>query len=130
MQPKTFSAIQRLGLVSLMNTTKWHEIAGKLSRLGSNGPLCCYKHVAEEHIYGPSHLYWHEFIHDSTEIYEWLEIHRDEAISRGMLVAPSIIDYSEQIESILREVGVPFSITERGFKVWGHVDPSRQPAYA
>lgn len=130
MQPRTFSAIQRLGLVSLMNKTKWRELAAKLSELGSNGPVCCYKHVAEERIYGPSHVYWHEFIDHPTEIYEWLEIHRDEALGRGMLVAPAIIDHSEQIESILREVGVPFSITEWGFKVWGHVDPSRQPAYA
>lgn len=130
MHPETFSAIQRLGLVSLMNATKWREIAGRLSRLGSNGPICLYKHVAEERIYGPSHLHWDEFIRHPTEIYEWLEIHRDEAIGRGALVAPTIIDHSERIESILREVGVPFSLTARGFKVWGHVDPSRQPAYA
>ena len=130
MQPKTFAAVKRLGLVSLMNKTKWLEIAGKISEIGPNGPICCYKHVAEEHIYGPSHIYWHEFIHFHTEIYEWLEIYRNEKISQGALVNPLVIDHSQQIESILRMVGVQYSLTENGFKVWGYVDPSRQPAYA
>jgi hypothetical protein len=130
MQSKTFAAVKRLGLVSLMNKTKWLEIAEKISAVGENGPICRYKHIAEERIYGPSYIHWNEFIHFPSEIYEWLEIYRDEKISQGALVDPLVIDNSQKIESILRLVGTQFSFTENGFKIWGYVDPSRQPAYA
>jgi hypothetical protein len=128
-QTKTSFAIKKRGLVSLMNKTKWHEVAEKMSCIGTNGPICRYKCISEDTIYGPSHIVWHEFTIYPTQTYEWLEIYRCEKIHRGALVAPFEIDYSEQIQKMLKDIGVMFSHSENGFKIWGYVDPSKQPAY-
>lgn len=130
MHPKTYAVIQQRGLCSLMNHTKWTELACALSAIGSDGPVCEDKKIDNDHIDGPSHINWHDFLEFPTERYEWLEIHATERKFRGHLVADEIIDHATEIEAILRELKLPFSLTENGYRVWGYVHPANQPAYA
>ena len=130
MHPNVLAIVQKRGLSSLMNKTKWIELANALSKIGPNGPICSDKFIDREEIEGPCYISWGEFFQFPTERYEWLEIHSCEYLHQGQLIESKVIDHSVKIEMVLRFLRVPFSKSDNGYRVWGYVDPLNQPAYA
>ncbi|QDQ87181.1 DUF6678 family protein [Corticimicrobacter populi] len=129
MHPRIRAFLDARGLVSVMNRTKWTELAEGLDRIGQNGPLASVRYLDPDVRSGKCHIDWPEFIRQGPEWYEWLDVHAIEEIHRGRLVPPALIDHEKAIEACLQAVGVPYSRVGQDFRVWGYVDSRQPPVY-
>lgn len=135
MHPKAQALLRQRALASLMNQTKWTELAQALDSVGDNGPLVSIKYLDRGAVDGPSHIHWQEFLQQGCEWCEWMDIHSHEAVHRGQLLAPGMRDHSQAIDAALRRVGAAFSMEDHGrdtqrFRVWGYVDGRHPPDLA
>lgn len=122
--------ILREGLTSVMNATKWRELAVALGAMRRDGPTVRLKYVYEE-LPNPgfSHLDW-EWVKDgSPEVIEWMEIDPVFRTHRGQLIADHEEDLSDAVVAALKAHGIPFSREGSILKVWGYVRSGAQPEF-
>jgi hypothetical protein len=122
--------VARNGLASCMNATKWKELAIALQAIDGCGPRVRLKYVSDEHaLPGFTHLEWEWLKSGDTSAIEWMEIDPIHRIHRGRLVPNAEKDNGNEIRSILKSIGVPFSIENTHLRVWGYVKSSAQPEF-
>jgi hypothetical protein len=116
--------------VSLMNETKWTEVAGLLRRLGIGGRV---KLITEDESRGyvPCADMPDSFLDVGLPIswlaVEWMDIWTVREVHRGALLAPHRLDQSGLLEEGLRVIGVPFTREGEDYRVWGHVRRGEYP---
>lgn len=115
MDKRILEHVQREGMASLMNSTKWKVRVKYL--------------LDEEPCSGFTHLDWEWVKHGETSILEWLEIDPVYKTFQGRLIPEKEEDLSEAIFAALKAVGVPFSMEGKLYKVWGYVRASSQPTF-
>lgn len=122
--------LQKEGMVSLMNATKWRELALALQGFKGSGPKVRTKYLMDEGSgTGFCHLDWEWVKKGDTITIEWLEIDPINKTFRGLLVSDLEEDCREFIFNTLKKVGVPFSMEGPYFKIWGHVKSDTLPAF-
>ena len=120
--------IEREGLVSLMNDTRWRQLIDDLLA-AKLFPKFRVKVVGESQ---PAADWELSFPHHLPQQYlciEWLELSAAFSHRRGKLVPDEIIDRSEELEQILRQTRVPFTMQDNVYRVWGHVSPGLSPQF-
>ncbi|WP_370678763.1 DUF6678 family protein [Comamonas sp. GB3 AK4-5] len=127
MHPKALALVRQRALAPLMNQTKWTELTQALDQVGDNGPRVSIKYIDRETVDGPSHIHWQEFLLQGSEWCEWMDIHSCEPVHRGQLLPPGERDHCQEILQTLKQVGVPFSLQAKGFRVWAYVDGGQPP---
>jgi hypothetical protein len=111
---RTRRFVQREGLWSVMNDTKWEELVSAMRSLADFTPRYRQKHVRS-----PEPASWDRewFYHlRPFSVVEWVDI------DPGPHVA--------KIEKTLREIHVPFSREGPYLRVWGYVRPGTSPLWA
>ena len=128
MDQRIVEHLRRNGMASLMNATKWRELAAALQDILADGPRVRIKYLLDDDP-GPgfAHLDWEWVGEGDASIIEWIEIDPVERTYRGRRVADAERDHAESILATLKRIGVPFSVEGGLFKVWGHVRPNAMP---
>lgn len=127
MDKHTLEYLSQHNMASLMNSTKWRELAVALQRVERGGPRVRLKYLRDAPSPGFAHLDWEWVKYGETSIIEWMEIDTRYTSHRGRLVQPEEKDLGEAIAATLRAVGVAFSREGHIIKVWGHVSASDIP---
>jgi hypothetical protein len=118
------------GMLSLMNATKWRELAFVLESFKGYGPKVCTKYLLDEASgQGFCHLDWEWLKSGDTIAIEWLKIDPIHRTFRGLLVSDLEEDCRDVIFKTLKEIGVPFTLDGPYFKVWGHVKSDALPTF-
>ncbi len=106
---------EREQLVSVMNETKWREVAETLRELTAGPPSFRIKDIRSDELW-PREWDREWFYHSRPfETIEWLEI-RSEA-------------RNEKIVEILRGIGAPCSIECDNIRIWGWLRPGTHPSF-
>ena len=122
--------LQKEGMASFMNATKWRELAVALEGLKGTGPKVRTKYLMDEESgSGFCHMDWGWVKNGDTITIEWLEIDPIHKTFRGLLVSDLEDDCTSFIFDTLKKIGVPFSMEGPYFKVWGHVKNNALPAF-
>jgi hypothetical protein len=122
--------LQNEAMVSLMNATKWRELALALEKFNGTGPKVCTKYLMDEKSgSGFCHMDWDWVKNGDTITIEWLKIDPIHKTFRGLLVSDLEEDCSDFFFKTLKEVGVQFSMDGQYFKVWGHVKSDSLPTF-
>jgi len=118
--------IQREGLVSAMNDTKWRRLFDALEPI--QGFLDFRrKDVREEE---PDADCWCGDLYmmfGGEESIEWLDIRGILSVRRGALLASKTEDKAEALVEAVRSAGVAFSTGDGCIRVWGYVRPGTSP---
>lgn len=123
MDRRILNYLQSEGLASLMNATKWREVATHLQGIEQGRLPVRVKYLLDEEPSGYACLDWEWVRFGDTSIIEWLEIDPVIRTFRGRLVPDKAEDFSDAVELALRTVGAPFSVEGRCFRIWGHMRP-------
>ena len=123
MDRRILNYLQSEGFASLMNATKWREVATHLQRIEQGRLAVSVKYLLEEEASGYAQLDWEWVKLGDTSIIEWLDIDPVIRTVRGRLVPDKAEDFSDAVELALRTVGAPFSVEGRCLRIWGHVRP-------
>ena len=129
MDKRVLAHLQREGMVSLMNDTKWRELATRLEAVARGELPVRVKFVLDEAPFGFAPQDWDWFKRGDAEVVEWIEIDPIVATFRGRRVPDHLEDFTAEVVDALRSVGVPYSSEGRGFTVWAHVRPGAQPRF-
>jgi hypothetical protein len=120
--------VERENLASLMSDTRWSQLVTALVDAHFL-PEFRVKVIGERE----SSIGWESsFPHHLPSPYlciEWLELSGRFSRHRGKLVPDAIVDRSSELEQILRQTRVPFTIDGGVFRVWGHVAPGLSPQF-
>lgn len=130
MDKRVLGYLRKERMASLMNATKWRELALRLETIGRGRLPIRVKCVLDASASGFACLDWEWVKNGDTSIIEWIEVDPVLRTPRGRLVPDSTEDLTDLIRCALMDVGVPYS-EEGGFmRVWGHVRPDAQPVFA
>lgn len=122
--------VLREGITPVLNNTKWErlfELLQKSERFfqyrrtnldGSTFPEDGASFTPE------LAQYWGDFW-----AMEWLDILSYQTHSKGALLAPDIEDFTSELVALANEVGVKFTMIERGIRVWGYVRKGNSPDF-
>jgi hypothetical protein len=122
------SYIEREGLASLMNDTKWRQLVftleahwdcprWRVKRLTAAEPDI-YHGDYEPHLYG---MEWRSV--------EWLDLDPIVTVSEGKLFPKHVVaNHTPAIEKALRSVYAPFSHEGDLIRVWGYARPGKFPS--
>lgn len=123
---KVRDEVQRRGLYSVMNDTKWKELIESLESLPFK-PAYQYKGVLQDKAdpetleeppyylgdWGPEGL--EPFFH-----IEWLKIRPRLSKHQGRLLQPAVIDISDEFVEILEKTGIPFCLDGQDVCIYGY----------
>lgn len=109
--------VEREGLVSVMNATKWRETTEAMMHMGGGPPGFRIKDILGADP-DPKNWWDHEWYYHCRpwETIEWLEIQPDVRM--------------DEIISILKETGVPMSMEGDRLRIWGWLRPGFSPNFA
>lgn len=113
-------------LASVMNKTKWRELAELMTSNNDFSPVVRVKYLLDNELGGFSHLDWDWMkFGDSREI-EWLEIDPMRRDYVGMLVNKKEFDFTEWVRAALLSKTIPFDETDGIFKIRGYIRPNAE----
>ncbi|KZN58928.1 hypothetical protein N474_25400 [Pseudoalteromonas luteoviolacea CPMOR-2] len=128
MNEKYLKIINDRQLVSVMNKTKWRELCDEFGELHSLNISIRYKLISSNETLGFSPVWWDELFEESTGI-EWLDFNPIVCEHRGRLVSDKETDRSDEILSVLKDLGIKYSIQESYFRVWGYLSQDAHPQF-
>lgn len=111
-------------LASVMNKTKWRELAALMTSNPEFNPLVRVRHLLDEtQVTGFAHLDWEWVKFGETNWIEWMEIDPIRRDYAGRLVNDKEVDFIEWVRATLRSMTIPFE--EDGiFKIRGYIRPN------
>lgn len=121
------SLIEREGLVSVMNNTKWENLRSSMLDLKDKAPMwkvtCLRSKISESYWDGDwcHHLPTFKFI-------EYLDIDPIQKIRKGGLVEDEI-DNTKLIINLLEKNLIPFSIEGKYLRIWGYTRAQNYPSF-
>lgn len=119
------SYIYRNQLASIMNKTKWRELAALMTSNPEFEPQVRVRHLLDEtQVTGFSHLDWECIKYGETNWIEWMEIDPIRKEYVGRLVDNKRVDFTEWVRAALLSKTIPFEETDGIFKVKGYIRPN------
>jgi hypothetical protein len=128
MHKSILSIIEKRNLVSIMNNTKWYELASEMDSNPEKEPTVSVKSIFEDQATGFSLMDW-EFGIKNCTAFEWLDINPIQKIRVGSLVADKQISLHTYIENLLKKHGILYSIEGECFRVWGYHETGKPPKF-
>lgn len=119
------SYINRNQLASVMNKTKWRELAALMTSNSEFDPKVRVRGVLDEtQVTGFSHLDWEWVERGETNWVEWMEIDSIRRDYIGRLIDENEIDFTEWVRAALLSKTIPFEETDGIFKIRGYIRPN------
>lgn len=117
-------------LSSVMNKTKWKELANSMTSNNNFEPQVWLKYLLDkEPMPGFTFLDWEWVKNDDISNIEWMEIDPVKKEHQGSLINDKETNYSAFIEHELKRHNIPFSVENGNFKIWGYTWPNEQPNF-
>jgi len=112
-------------IASVMNKTKWRELAAVMTSNSEFSPLVRVRHLLDEtQVTGFAHLDWEWVKLGETNWIEWLEIDPIRRDYVGRIVDDKEVDFTEWVRAALRGKTIPFEEEDRIFKIRGYIRPN------
>jgi hypothetical protein len=112
-------------LSSVMNKTKWRELAQEMTSRPEFNPEVRIKFLHQEDAgNGFYHLDWTWIKSGMTRRIEWMEIDSTRRTYVGQLVDKSTFDFSSWVRQALRKHSIPFDEAEGIFRINGYLKPN------
>lgn len=112
-------------LSSVMNRTKWKELAREMTSNPEFNPEVRIKYIDDELTgYSFYHLDWEWVKFGDARIIEWMEIDSSRRVYVGRLVNKSTSDFSAWVRQSLQKHSIPFDETEGIFRINGYLKPN------
>lgn len=121
MDRRIFSYLQTEGIASLMNATKWRELATCMQGIKQGRLLVRVKYLLDDEPSGFACLDWEWVKHGDASVIEWLEIDPVFRTFQGRLIQDKAEDLAAVLKTALRAIGLPCSAEGGRFRVWGYV---------
>ncbi|MDO4230211.1 MAG: hypothetical protein Q4C98_10375 [Capnocytophaga sp.] len=127
---KVLEYIQKEQLVSFMNKTKWEELRSAMYAMeispsyrikylfSADNEQDIEKIINENISYGVG-VWGEEQFYNYFDI-EWVKIEKLREEPQGRLIAPQILDYSQEIRAVLEKFHIPYEEHERFFTIYGY----------
>lgn len=130
MEEKYLKFINENQLVSVMNKTKWSELADAMTSGIDFEPIVRLKYLLDaDAMPGFSLLDW-EWVRDgNTRCIEWMDIDPIKREHTGQLIPDKETDFSAFVIEKLKENNIPYSIENCIYRVWGYTYPGKQPNF-
>lgn len=130
MSKESIEIANKLNLSSVMNKTKWRELAIALDSNREFTPVIRAKYIFDAlPMPGFSFFDWELLIQGESENIEWIEIDPIKREYMGQLVPDKETDFSKFIKNTLSQFNIPYSLENSFYKVWGYVNPDNQPNF-
>ncbi|MDF9795358.1 hypothetical protein OKW21_000621 [Catalinimonas alkaloidigena] len=113
-------------LVSVMNRTKWKELADEMTSNQDFNPKVRIKYLEDELPLGFSHLDWEWVKFGDSRVIEWMEIDSVKREYVGRLIDDKEKDYSEWIRKRLKANSIPFDESDGIFRILGYLSPTKE----
>jgi len=119
-QVREYVAINNL--TSAMNNTRWQAL---FKSLRASQRMFLYRRKDIDGTFFPEdgvsftpeiEQYWGEFNN-----IEWFDILAYAEHSKGVLLTPETVDYSDELIDIASSAGANFSLIDHGIRVWGYI---------
>ena len=120
--------IEREGLTSCMNATKWRAAIAVVASVADYHPRFRVRCVMDQH--EPTKHWdgswpWHV---PSPVAIEWLEL--DPGVQTVGVFVPVVgKDFTQQLSQALLQAHIPFSIEGRALRIWGYIRPGASPKF-
>jgi hypothetical protein len=122
--------IQREGLTSCMNDTKWDAAVRAIQSVPRFSPRFRARCVKDQQGVFPKpwdgSFPWHV---PTFKFIEWLELDPILRTPLGHLLANACEDFTEQLCHALSAAHVPFSIEDGAIRIWGYLRPGSSPRF-
>ena len=116
--------VEKRGLVSAMNKTKWREFCNAMYEELPFPPAYNRKDVLEADYKPFSEDVWYIGDYDEgiNPLYsiEWIEVRPRRVISRGRLVKGKIESIEEQFVEVLKKYNIPYKHQEGSYFIYGY----------
>ncbi len=110
---------------SVMNKTKWRELAALMTSNPEFSPLVRVRHLLDEtQVTGFAHLDWEWMKFGETNWIEWMEIDPIRRDYVGRLVDDKEVDFTEWVRVVLLSKSIPFEEEDGIFKIRGYIRPN------
>lgn len=116
------SQARRKFSAALANDTKWNELLQHVRSLDGWRPSYRSKWV-NGHVSGWD-VEWYYHLPFPFVGIEWFDIGLHEHVRSKGLIAPAIIDHSEEITSVLARIGFDFEVRDDVARIWGYFPKS------
>ncbi len=123
---KVLEAITERNLTAIMNDTKWQELQRAVLNTLLFPPPYQAKYVLDDSRYPEDFendvWYWGDWIEGLMPFYqvEWIRVRARYYKDRGRLVAPELIDITEDFMKILMEYSIPYRIDNESIYIYGY----------
>lgn len=120
-----FSHINSNQLASVMNKTKWRELAALMTSNPEFSPLVRTRHLLDKtQVTGFAYHDWECIKLGETNWIEWMEIDPIRRDYVGRLVDDKEVDFTEWVRAALLSKTIPFEEIDGVFKIRGYIRPN------
>lgn len=135
LKDKAMQIIRERQLWSLMNDTKWRELQVAMRTEMPFAPPYILKIISEEICLEEPYFQkdvsylgnWDDEILCWGEFYwiEWVKIRPRYLKFRGKLIAPALLDATEQFLEILHRLNIPYDVEDDMYCIYGYKEPMK-----
>jgi hypothetical protein len=111
-------------LSSVMNKTKWKEVASEMTSNTKFNPTVSIKYLDEEVLSGFTHLDWEWVKFGDARVIEWMDISSIKHDYVGRLVDDRETDFAPWLRQALQKHSIPFSEDNGIFRIYGYLRPN------
>jgi len=124
--PKLRKLVVDQGLVGLANNTKWDELITRMRWLQERQwcPSFRYKRIDSETISSWEGEWQHHLPFPLISM-RWIDLRFIEKVFVARLLAPKIVDHSEELRLFLSQIGCDFEKGSNSFRVYGYAPRDR-----
>jgi len=113
-------------LASVMNRTKWREVAAQMISNPDFNPRVRVKYLFDEQPSGFNHQWWDWVKTEEAREIEWMEISPIALERVGWLVEDIQTDFSTWVRQALSECSIPFTEQNGIFRINGCLRPNQK----
>ena len=119
--PKFHKLIERRGLVSLANNTKWDELINAIRSTPQNSwkPSYRCKCIDSDFVSEWDCEWWYHLPYPFICV-QWLDLSFQEDISVGRRLPSKILDHSLQLEALLSRIGLDYEKGLDSIRIFGY----------
>lgn len=111
-------------LASVMNNTKWRELADAMTSNLDFEPQVRVRYLLDERTYGFSHLDWGSVRSRENRYIEWMDLDPIRHDHVGRLVSDLEMDFTLWLKQALQKHSIPFSEDNGIFRIYGYLRPN------
>ncbi|GAB3827822.1 DUF6678 family protein [Hymenobacter jeollabukensis] len=111
-------------LASVMNQTKWRELADALTSNPAFEPEVRVQYLLDDRPDGFGLLEWDSVRHRDSRFIEWMDIDPVRRQRVGRLVDDTRTDFTPWVKSALERHSIPFTEQDGLFRIYGYLRPN------